>query len=136
MYQICFILLDYCSEFAEKQTGCLFSLREKALSYGVGGCDHGDLQIPKAAVGKLQTWESHSIAPAGVPQASQVALVVKNPTAIVGDIRDMSWTLGLQYPLEEGMAPPPVFLPVESHGQRSLAVYSLLVSESDRTEVT
>ena len=81
MYQICFILLDYCSEFPEKQTGRLFSLREKALLYGVGGCDHGDLQIPTAAVGKLQTWESHTIAPAGVPQDLQVVLVVKNPTA-------------------------------------------------------
>ena len=33
-------------------------------------------------------------------------------------------SLGWEDPLEEGMAPTPVFLPGESHGQRSLAGYS------------
>ena len=33
-------------------------------------------------------------------------------------------TLGLEDPLEKGMQPTPVFLPGESHGQRSLAGYS------------
>ena len=32
--------------------------------------------------------------------------------------------LGWEDPLEEGMAPTPVLLPGESHGQRSLAGYS------------
>ena len=35
----------------------------------------------------------------------------------------MSWIPGLEDPLEEGMATPPVFLPGESHGQRSLVGY-------------
>ena len=34
------------------------------------------------------------------------------------------WALGWEYPLEEGMEPTPVFLPGESHGQRSLEGYS------------
>ena len=33
-------------------------------------------------------------------------------------------SLGREDPLEEGMQPTPVFLPGESHGQRSLAGYS------------
>ena len=36
--------------------------------------------------------------------ASQVVLVVKNPTANAGDTRDASWTPGLEDPLEKGMA--------------------------------
>ena len=36
--------------------------------------------------------------------ASQVALVVKSPTASAGDIRDSGSTLGLVTFLEEGMA--------------------------------
>ena len=36
--------------------------------------------------------------------AFQVALVVKNPPANAGDIRDVDLTLGREYPLEEGMA--------------------------------
>ena len=56
-------------------------------------------------------------------RASQVALVVKNPHAIAGDIRDSRLDpLGQEDPLEE--QPTPVFLPGESHGQRSLAGYS------------
>ena len=37
-------------------------------------------------------------------QASQVALVVKNPPANSGDIRDLVRSLNQQDPLEEGMA--------------------------------
>ena len=33
-------------------------------------------------------------------------------------------SLGWENPREEGIASPPVFLPGESHGQRSLADYS------------
>ena len=33
-------------------------------------------------------------------------------------------SLGWEDPLEEGMTPTPVFLPGESHGQRSVAGYS------------
>ena len=42
--------------------------------------------------------------------------------------------LGQKDPLEEGMAPTPLFLPGDSHGQRSLAPHR--VEESDRAEVT
>ena len=57
-------------------------------------------------------------------RAPQVALVVKNPAVNAGDVRDTgfhSW--GWEDPLKEGMQPTPVFLPGESHGQRSLAGY-------------
>ena len=44
---------------------------------------------------------------------------------------------GLGRSLEEGMAPTPVFLPGESHGQRSLVGYSPLgPKESDTTKAT
>ena len=44
---------------------------------------------------------------------------------------------GQEDPLEEGMEPTPVFLPAESHEQRSLAGYSLWGREqSDTTKVT
>ena len=46
-------------------------------------------------------------------------------------------SLGREDPLGEGMAPTPVFLPGESHGQRSLAGYSPWGhTELDTTEVT
>ena len=49
--------------------------------------------------------------------------MVKNPPPDAGDIRDTNSIPGLEDPLEEGMATP-VFLPGESHGQRSPAGYS------------
>jgi len=55
--------------------------------------------------------------------ASQVALVVKNLLANAKDMRigfDPWWGRSL----EEGMAPSPIFLPGESHGQKSLRGYS------------
>ena len=46
-------------------------------------------------------------------------------------------SLGQEDPLEEGMATTPVFLPGESHGQRSLAGYSPWgCKESDIIEAT
>ena len=69
--------------------------------------------------------------------ASQMALVVKNPPANAEDMRDAGSIPGLGRSLEEGMQPTPVFLPGESHGQRSLAGYSPWgCKESDTTEVT
>ena len=56
---------------------------------------------------------------------SQVALVVKNLPANAGDIRDPGLILRLGRSLGGGTwHPTPVFLPGESHGQRSLAGYS------------
>ena len=44
-------------------------------------------------------------------------------------------SLGKEDPLEKGMLPTPVFLPGESHGQRSLASYSPWgYKEQDMTE--
>ena len=54
--------------------------------------------------------------------------MVKNPPANAGSLAWMD-------PLEEEMAPTPVFLPGESHGQRNLVGYSPWGSkESDMTE--
>jgi len=53
--------------------------------------------------------------------ASLVAQTVKNPPAIQETPVQF---LGCEDPLEEGRATPPVFLPGESHRQRSLAGYS------------
>ena len=50
--------------------------------------------------------------------------MVKNLLANAGDFRDTSSIPDWENLLEEGMQPTPVFLPGESHGQRSLAGYS------------
>ena len=50
--------------------------------------------------------------------------VVKNLPANVGDEGLQVRSLGWEDPPEEGMQPTPVFLPGESHGQRSLEGYS------------
>ena len=51
---------------------------------------------------------------------SQVA--VKNPPANAGDVRDMGLIPGSKkIPWRRAWQPTPVFLPGESHGQRSLA---------------
>ena len=52
------------------------------------------------------------------------ALVVKNLPANAEDVTDVVQSLGQEDPLEEGLATIPVFLPGESHGQRSLAGHS------------
>ena len=53
-------------------------------------------------------------------RASQVALVVKNPPANVGDIRDVGSILGLEDPREQEMATHSSIFAEESHGQRNL----------------
>ena len=65
--------------------------------------------------------------------------MVKNPPASAKEMPVRS--LGQEDPLEEGMATTPVFLPGESHAQRSLAGYSPWglpheFIESETTEVT
>ena len=65
-------------------------------------------------------------------EASLVAQMVKNLPA-VRETQDRS--LGWEDPLEKGMLPTPVFLPGESHGQRSLVGYSpWTLKESNTTE--
>jgi len=53
---------------------------------------------------------------------SQVALMVKNPPA-KGRRQMKVQSLGQEDPLEEAWQPTSVFLPGESHGQRSMAPY-------------
>ena len=63
-----------------------------------------------------------------------MAQKVKNLPEI---LENLVQSLGQEDPLEKGMATPLVFLPGESHGQRSLAGYSPQSrKESDTTEVT
>ena len=63
-------------------------------------------------------------------RASQVVLVVKNSSAIVGNARDSGLIPG-----RRKWQPTPKFLPGESHGQRSLVGYSPWgCRESDMTE--
>ena len=68
--------------------------------------------------------------------ASQVAQPVKNPPARQETQETRVQPLGQEDPLEEGIATHSVFLPGESHGQRSLVGYSPWVAESDMTEET
>ena len=56
--------------------------------------------------------------------STQVALVVKNLPASAEDKETQVRSLGQEDSLEEEMAPTPVFLPGESHGQRNLVGYS------------
>ena len=64
--------------------------------------------------------------------------MVKNLPANAGDTRDAGSIPGLgRYPGGRAWQPTPVFLPGESHGQRSLAGYSPKRNkESDMTEAT
>ena len=57
-------------------------------------------------------------------RVSQVVLVVKNPPAKAGNAGDGSLIPGVGRSPGGGQKPTPVFLPQESHGQRSLADYS------------
>ena len=64
--------------------------------------------------------------------ASLAALVVKNPPAHARDIRDVGSIPGSERSSGEGIGrqPTPACLPGEAHGQRSLAGYSLWVTNS------
>ena len=60
-------------------------------------------------------------------RAPQVVLVVKNPSANAGEVRGKRhgfdpWVGKI--PWRRAWQPTPVFLPGESHGQRSLVSYS------------
>ena len=57
-------------------------------------------------------------------RASQVALVVKNPPANAGDMRLGFDPWARKIPWRRARQPSLVFLPGESHGQRSLVGYS------------
>ena len=72
----------------------------------------------------------------GNHRASQVVLVVKNPPANAGDVREVGSVLRLgRSPWRRKWQPTPVFLPGKSHGQKSLVGYSLWgCKQSDMTE--
>jgi len=57
-------------------------------------------------------------------------------SANAGDIRRGFNPWVRKIPWRKAWQPTPVFLPGESHGQRSLACYSSWVTESDTTEPT
>ena len=63
--------------------------------------------------------------------ASLVAQMVKHPPAI---LESRTRSLGQEDPWRRKWQPTPVFLPGESHGQRSLVGYSPWAAESDMTE--
>ena len=67
-----------------------------------------------------------------------MVLVVKNPPANAGDIRDLGFDSWVgKVPWRRVWQPTPVLLPGESHEQRSLAGYSLWgPKESGMTEET
>ena len=63
--------------------------------------------------------------------------MVKNPHANAGDLRDRFDSWVGKIPWRRAWQPTPVFLPGESHGQRSLMGYSPQGhKESDRNEMT
>ena len=70
--------------------------------------------------------------------SSQVAVMVENSLANAGDLRDAGLIPGSgRFPWRRAQQHTPVFLPGESHGQRSLEGYSPQGRvESDMTEVT
>ena len=71
----------------------------------------------------LPYWGCFSIHPkivVGFPSGS----VIKNPPAMQESQETQVRSLGLEDLPEDGMKPTSVFLPGESHGQRSLAGYS------------
>ena len=63
---------------------------------------------------------------------------IKNPPASAGNVKRCRFDPWVRkIPLRRARQPTPVFLPGESHGQRSLFGYgSLVCKESDTTEVT
>ena len=59
-----------------------------------------------------------------IPGTSQGAIVVKNPLANAGDLRDMGFIPSLERcPGGGKWQPTPIFLPGKSQGQRSLEGY-------------
>ena len=73
----------------------------------------------------------------GIPWASQVVLVIKNPPANAADVRNQVQSLGWEDPLEEEMAAHSGILAWRIRGQRSLVIYSPWgLKESATTKVT
>ena len=66
-----------------------------------------------------------------------MSVVVNSPPPMQETQEMLVQSLGWENPLEQSMATTPVFLPRESHGQRSLVGYSPQgCKQSDMAEVT
>ena len=80
------------------------------------------VSVSSAVIHKLLRGLNVNNVPIGV---FQVALMVKHLPANAGEIRDSSSVLGSgRFLWRRKWQPTPVFLPGESHGQRSLAGYN------------
>ena len=78
-------------------------------------------------------WGFHCLSPC--TGASQLVLVVKNPPASAGGIRDEGSIPGSgKIPWRRSWQPTPVFSFGKPHGQRSLVGYSPWVTELDTSE--
>ena len=72
----------------------------------------------------LRSTNANTLRDTQVIRASKVALVVKNLPPDGGNIRDTNLIPGSgRFPWRRAWQPTPVFLPGESHGQRSLVDY-------------
>ena len=84
-------------------------------------CSHKNLYV------NVYSSPVHNCHNLGTIWASQVALVVKNPPANSGDVKDRGHKRSLgcvrKFPWRRAWQPTPLFLPGESHGQRSLPGY-------------
>ena len=58
--------------------------------------------------------------------------IFKNPSADAGDLERQVWSLGWEDPWRRGWQPTPVFLPGQSHGQRTLEGYKSVGSQRVR----
>ena len=82
-------------------------------------------------------WVLNWVCPMQGPRASQVTLVVKNPPANSGDIRDMGSIPGLGRSPGEGNGNPPQYSCLENPMDRGAwRATDGRVAESDMTEVT
>ena len=75
-------------------------------------------------VRNLFPWQGNLGENGYIYEASQMALVVNNLPASAGDIRPGFDPWDGKIPWRRAWQPTPVFLPGESHGQRSLVGYS------------
>ena len=82
----------------------------------------GRRHLRTSSLPRLLADETQNVNLCGLPWASQVALVVKNPPANAGDTGSIPefdpWVTKI--PWRRAWKPTPVYLPGESHGQRSL----------------
>ena len=90
-----------------------------------GSCPHGIFQARVLEWGAIAFCIGRFISLClPLSRAPQVVLVVKNLPANAEDIKDASYPWVEKFPWRRAWQPTKVFLPGESHGQRSLGGYS------------